>query len=203
MRDLERYLMLRGKTYYYKRKVPTEFAQIDKRAPVVEMSLRTRNFEEAIARRNYQEKHDDALWSALRTRDPHEIARAAGQAFLDAKHMAGLPSPGHDRDFAVAPVLTRYLDLLETDYPEAEAYFKSMPQPYQVYVGNYLVQKQLIERHLSANSEVTQAVVAVSANITTTNQTDGPTLREAFKRWLETGGQEELHTKSPVRRRMI
>lgn len=64
-KDADRYLTdVRG-NYYYKRRVPTNIAHIDKRSPVIRISLKTADLALARRKRDQLEAADDALWASM------------------------------------------------------------------------------------------------------------------------------------------
>ncbi|WP_182417071.1 DUF6538 domain-containing protein [Bartonella sp. HY038] len=63
--NLDRYLMLRNGNYVYKRRVPTPLIVLDKRSPIIQISLRTSDLIIARTKRDLHEKADNDLWAAL------------------------------------------------------------------------------------------------------------------------------------------
>lgn len=63
--DADRYLVQRSGNYYYKRRVPSTVAHIDKRSPHVRISLKTDDRKLARRKRDMLEAADDAYWGSL------------------------------------------------------------------------------------------------------------------------------------------
>jgi hypothetical protein len=64
MREEDRYLQKRGKTWHYVRRVPTRLRHLDGRH-TIRATLRTKSLEIARERRNAQEAVDDQYWATL------------------------------------------------------------------------------------------------------------------------------------------
>ena len=64
MRLEEKYLFKRGQTYYYERRVPSEYSNFDSRK-FVRKSLKTRSLDVAIARRDSLIEADDLFWANI------------------------------------------------------------------------------------------------------------------------------------------
>lgn len=73
--DVDRYLVTINGRYHYKRRVPTALSHIDKRAPHVRMSLKTKDLALARRKRDQLEAADDALWASLMTDGVTDPAR--------------------------------------------------------------------------------------------------------------------------------
>ena len=93
--------MKRG-IWYYHRKVPKALRDVDSRAPLVRISLATRNIGEARPRRDAYEAADNQLWGAMlagdnqvRARKIYEAAvrraEAMGFSYRPAEEVAELP----------------------------------------------------------------------------------------------------------------
>ncbi|MBN9243976.1 MAG: integrase [Mesorhizobium sp.] len=65
LKKQDRFLAERAGNYYYKRRVPTEVAHLDKRTPIIRMSLKTDDLALARRKRDQLEAADDALWASL------------------------------------------------------------------------------------------------------------------------------------------
>lgn len=63
--DLDRYLVMKGERYHYKRRVPTELVHLDDRAPHVRLSLKTTDIALARKKRDILEQADDTLWQGM------------------------------------------------------------------------------------------------------------------------------------------
>lgn len=72
--DPDRFIVERGGTFHYKRRVPADIADLDDRAPHVRLSLKTKDLAVARIKRDAFEAADDALWASLLTGDPAELA---------------------------------------------------------------------------------------------------------------------------------
>jgi integrase len=70
----DRYLIRRGDTFQYVRRVPSEVVAFDNRAPMIRQSLRTSELGKAMALRDIHERADNELWAALLVGTPAEIA---------------------------------------------------------------------------------------------------------------------------------
>lgn len=74
-KDEDRFLIQRAGNYHYKRRVPTDLAHLDARAPHVRMSLRTDDPGLARRKRDQLEAADDALWASLKVDGVTDPAR--------------------------------------------------------------------------------------------------------------------------------
>lgn len=75
-KDPNRYLTQRVGHYYYRRKVPLDLADADKRAPIIRVSLKTDDVALARAKRDMMEEADDALWASLLLDEAKDKAQA-------------------------------------------------------------------------------------------------------------------------------
>lgn len=102
--DLDRYLILKGRRYHYKRRVPVTLAHLDDRAPHVRQSLNTTDLILARRKRDILEGADDALWQAMLegvepaiTMSAYDatVARAKALRFVyrEASSVAEVPLP--------------------------------------------------------------------------------------------------------------
>ena len=64
MRDHDKYLKQRGNTYYYQRRVPTEYADFDDRG-YIKKSLKTSYLEIARTRRDALVEADNLFWASV------------------------------------------------------------------------------------------------------------------------------------------
>lgn len=97
----DRFLYIRDNKYQYRRRVPSELAYLDERAPQIRISLRTADLAKARAMRDIYERADNELWAALLSEqagDPWErhsatqrLARARGFAYLPVQDVSELP----------------------------------------------------------------------------------------------------------------
>ncbi|WP_082550026.1 DUF6538 domain-containing protein [Mesorhizobium sp. Root157] len=91
----DRHLAKRAGNYHYKRRVPSIVAHLDKRAPVVRLSLKTSDLTLARRKRDLLEQADDSLWASLivdgdtdPARRRYEAARKRVEAFGFTFHTA-------------------------------------------------------------------------------------------------------------------
>lgn len=100
--DADRFLQQKRGIWYYHRKVPKALVDVDGRAPLVRISLETRNIGEARPRRDAYEAADNQLWGSMvagddqvRARKIYEAAvrraEAMGFAYRPAADVADLP----------------------------------------------------------------------------------------------------------------
>lgn len=75
-----RFLVLRGEYFHYKRRVPTELADIDERAPHVRVSLKTSDLALARQKRDALAAADDAYWGSLLADEDSAAARLRYEA---------------------------------------------------------------------------------------------------------------------------
>jgi len=80
--DPDRYLFRRAGNYHYKRRVPNTLGDLDERAPMVRLSLKTDDIALARAKRDLLEQADDALWASMLNDQPADPARARYQAAM-------------------------------------------------------------------------------------------------------------------------
>ena len=134
MRDPDRFLLKRGKRWYYQRRVPGQFSHLDQRR-FAKVSLKTDSLEIARLRRDHLAEADDEYWMALAVElaeenanapfscvmhcfsSSAELAKAALDLgfYLSMSGIAAFPKSQELRDiFAAAPV-DRIL--VETDAP--------------------------------------------------------------------------------------
>lgn len=78
--DPDRFIVSRGGTFHYKRRVPATVAELDDRAPHVRISLKTSDLAEARQKRDAFEAADNALWSSLLRGDEGSVARKRYEA---------------------------------------------------------------------------------------------------------------------------
>lgn len=76
IRDLDRHLYFYRGSYYYRRKVPADLAELDKRSSPIKKSLHTDDLGAARKLRDNYEKIDNELWAALRSGFEENIAFA-------------------------------------------------------------------------------------------------------------------------------
>jgi integrase len=139
--DVDRYLVTINGRYHYKRRVPASIAHLDKRAPHVRASLKTKDLVLARRKRDQMEAADDAYWASLMTDGVTDLARrrydaavrrveAMGFTFRSSKHFER-PDAFHDlvdrlrvvmdsRDeHAVAPALLGAVEVPKTTISKA------------------------------------------------------------------------------------
>jgi integrase len=78
--DPDRYLVMRGGVFYYRRRVPGEVRHLDTRGESVRHSLKTSDLAQARAMRDVLEAADAELWSSLLQDKPREAAAARYQS---------------------------------------------------------------------------------------------------------------------------
>jgi len=78
--DVDRYLVTINGRYHYKRRVPISVAHLDKRAPHVRASLKTKDLALARRKRDQMEAADDALWASFMTDGVTDPARRRYEA---------------------------------------------------------------------------------------------------------------------------
>jgi integrase len=100
--DPDRFLILRGGHYHYKRRVPADVEGLDERGTHVRRSLKTGDLAVARARRDAMEAADDAFWLSLLSEDNRQTAkhryeaavkraRALGYAYRHVDELAAGP----------------------------------------------------------------------------------------------------------------
>lgn len=73
--DPNRFIVERGGTFHYKRRVPASVADADDRAPHVRVTLKTRDLALARHKRDALEAADDAFWASLLNGDGKDLAK--------------------------------------------------------------------------------------------------------------------------------
>lgn len=101
-RDPDRYLMCRGGRWFYKRRVPARFADLDDRG-TIRKALRTTDVRRARIQRDELEAADEAFWSSL-VRDGRDPALARYDAAVRR-------AVAYDLAYAPAAVLAREASL--------------------------------------------------------------------------------------------
>lgn len=71
----DRYLLARGNRYVYRRRVPKEVADLDDRAPIIQIPLKTDDIALARGKRDLLEEADNVYWSELILTNDNEKAR--------------------------------------------------------------------------------------------------------------------------------
>lgn len=89
MRDDDRHIQQRGRRFHYVRKVPRDVAHLDRRAPAVRVSLKTKSIHTARVLRDARERADDDLWDALRAGVDAATARERHDAALQLNSALG------------------------------------------------------------------------------------------------------------------
>lgn len=121
--QLDRYIVLRGDRYHYKRRVPAQVVDIDPRAPHVRHALNTSDL--AVARRMRDElaAADDAYWAALLGGDDAATANLRHQAAMRRAAALGfgyLPAADIARR-PIEDVVSRLEAILDERTPRATA----------------------------------------------------------------------------------
>lgn len=70
----QRFLLNRGGTYYYYRRVPSDVVGLDGRAPYIRASLKTGDLAKAMALRDIHERADNEYWASLIVGSDSEVA---------------------------------------------------------------------------------------------------------------------------------
>lgn len=79
-KDEDRYLIKRAGNFHYKRRVPFDLAEMDRRGPHVRMSLKTSDPALARRKRDQLEAADDALWASMKVDGATDPARRRYEA---------------------------------------------------------------------------------------------------------------------------
>ena len=87
--DLDRFLILRGGSYQYNRRVPLPVRTKDPRSPIVRLSLKTNDLALARVKRDYHEKCDNDLWTAYALGGDEESARKRYEAAVSRADILG------------------------------------------------------------------------------------------------------------------
>lgn len=113
--DPDRFLQERSGNFSYKRRVPSSLAALDARAPIVRLSLHTRDLAKARALRDAHEAADNAFWAALTEGSPVEQAKARHRAASARAAALGFdyrPASSLAREEGLDGILSR-LDAIE------------------------------------------------------------------------------------------
>lgn len=89
-KDPNRYLARRAGNYYYRRKVPLDLVDEDKRAPIVRTSLKTDDLTLARTKRDMMEEADDALWASMLLGEGRDKAQARYKSAMRRVEALGL-----------------------------------------------------------------------------------------------------------------
>ncbi|MCA0278488.1 MAG: tyrosine-type recombinase/integrase [Proteobacteria bacterium] len=157
--DPDRFLASRAGNYFYKRRVPTDVAHVDKRAPHVRISLKTDDRTLARRKRDMLEAADDALWASMLSDHPMDPARRRYEAAV--KRVEALDFTFHSaRDLEKPDALDDLVDRLRliTANPKLELGDAGMPllgavevprttisQAFRIYVDE-LVPDELVNK---------------------------------------------------------
>lgn len=85
----DRFLVLRGGRYHYKRRIPVEVALLDDRGEHVRSSLKTGDLAAARSKRDALEAADDALWAGLLAGDDRERTKRQYEAAVQRARSLG------------------------------------------------------------------------------------------------------------------
>ena len=102
MRNNNRYLQRRGKTWYYNRAVPLPIKSLDPRWPRVKMSLGVKDVHEAREKRDAQESRDDLIWGELGRGVNAETAWEKYETAQDSSRAAGFRHINNLRELSAA-----------------------------------------------------------------------------------------------------
>lgn len=89
-KDPNRYIAQRAGNYYYRRKVPLDLVDEDKRAPIVRTSLKTDDLTLARTKRDMMEEADDALWASMLLGEGRDRAQARYKSAMRRVEALGL-----------------------------------------------------------------------------------------------------------------
>ncbi|CCF19074.1 Phage integrase family protein [Pseudorhizobium banfieldiae] len=149
--DLDRYLLCVGGNYYYRRRVPTELADIDERGHTVKISLKTTDLARARTIRDLYEKADDDRWASMLCGEDQEAAKNRYlTAIKRAKAMGFSYQPS--ADLANAP-LVALLERVEailspsTPKPVVEAVMGTVSAPAATVSDAFKVYEEEITPH--------------------------------------------------------
>lgn len=132
IKNPDRYLLDRSGIYQYMRRVPLTVADLDERAPLIRISLKTDDLALARVKRDAYEHADDAFWSSLLQGGEQHVAHARYLAAVKRAEALGyLYRPG--ADIASAPlheIMTRYATAAEHNFqPATDAVLGNVRKP--------------------------------------------------------------------------
>lgn len=132
--DPDRYLTMREGRWHYRRKVPLLVAHIDKRSPMVRLSLKTNDLTVARVKRDLMEEADDALWASMILQEPEDRAQAQYRAAMRRVEALGMTFKSA-LSLATKSSLSDLIERMErvepgrTPLPVAEAVFGGVDIP--------------------------------------------------------------------------
>lgn len=80
--DLDRYLLCLNGNFFYRRRVPTEVRDVDKRGHTVKLSLKTSHIALARVLRDMYETADDELWGSMIAGTDAQLAQERHQSAI-------------------------------------------------------------------------------------------------------------------------
>lgn len=102
-REQDRYLIKRENRYVYKRRVPKSVSELDDRAPVIQISLKTSDIAVARTKRDLLEEADNIFWSEIILNSDSEKARLRYQSAVKRVEALGFVYKS-SRDIAKLPI---------------------------------------------------------------------------------------------------
>lgn len=102
----DRFLHQRGGTYHYKRRIPAEVADLDSRAPMVRLSLKTGDLAKAMALRDIHERADNEYWASLIVGSDADVAMRRYKAAVARAAALGFTYRSAADIVAVEPSMT-------------------------------------------------------------------------------------------------
>lgn len=86
----DRFLVQRAGLYHYKRRVPKEVGTLDRRFPMVRLSLKTSSLGKAMALRDIHERADNEFWASLLVGSDQDVAQRRYKATVARAAALGL-----------------------------------------------------------------------------------------------------------------
>src|SRR5690606_34104320 len=96
----------RGGIFHYQRRVPSDVAELDARAPLVRLSLKTSDLAKAMSLRDIHERADNEYWASLLGGSDAEVAMKRYKAALSRASALGLTYRSAADIAMVEPVTT-------------------------------------------------------------------------------------------------
>lgn len=132
--ELDRYLKRRGYSWLYYRRVPTRLAQLDRRFPVIEQALGTRDLVVARKARDLLASADDDLWASMTLGENVERSRSRYAAALKRVRAMGfgyVPAEELSRTASWDDISSRFEAILPVSTPREieQAVLGTVPKP--------------------------------------------------------------------------
>lgn len=121
-KDPDRFLSERRGIYQYQRRVPRDYLDLDERAPLIRLSLKTDDLAKARALRDIYERADNELWASLGAAGSGEAAKARYRAAIARAAALGLvyrPASEIVHGETVETILQRIESVIERSTPKA------------------------------------------------------------------------------------